>query len=511
MATHRKKKILMALFLLALNMMNFQKVSLAAVDWDEAVSLTPTFHSPEPSTTNNTSKYWSLNVSDRGENVDCRISAQQATTQTTNNLARDLDKIIIHIHGMHHSGTGYIRKTLLDALNHKFTPTSTAPPVACIHDSLLPYRHLYENETMMYLDHHKAEEEGQHLQTVYPSVHSRAQPLKEAKSYLEGHASKVAYLADFCLSKDDTENKRIGNILFEQWSRYWNVTSSTKFLLQKTPSLDVQFLESIKILPTLHVIIVRHPMTSNSWGAPPMSYGWAMAFHHVLELLNEGKVEWYAVVTYEALLEYRDVVVEELIEVVRSGIKRFGLASIEKQQLNTISNNNDSRFRRQLHLHDASGGVNNKKRANLWLDLPSNSYLIPKRKSAELWRECLKRSRCYQVLTHLTTDVLPFFGYVSIRKSNASLVKRINDGNATMSKTVPLTVDPSPVTVSKEFGRVLFSSEGDALQLLRQTYGNSEKNEAEGPDYIGHPPPTDLIVKIAELLEKFAIKHKSGT
>ncbi|KAL7434667.1 hypothetical protein ACHAXM_004208 [Skeletonema potamos] len=483
----------------------FRRVVLAADD----VSLTPTYHSPEPSTSN-TSKYWSLNVSDKGVNVDCRISTQHVTQKF--NLERDVDKMIIHIHGLHHSGTGYIRKTLLDALNREFTPSSTALPVACIHDSLLPYRHVYKNKTKLYLDHHVTEDEGQHLQTVFPSFHTRIQPLNEAKSVVMGQAPKVAYLADFCLSKDDTENKQIGNILYEQWSRYWNVTSSTKFLLQKTPSLDVQFLESTKILPTLHVIIMRHPMTSNSWGIPYMSYAWAMAYHHVLELLNGGKVEWYAVVTYEALLEYRDVVVEELIEVVRSGIQRFGLDSIASEQLKMSSgNNNDSRFRRQLHLRDSSRINNVKKRANLWLDLPSNSYLIPKRFSTEHWKKCLKLSRCYQQLAHLTTDVLPRLGYVSIRKSHASLVRRINDGNATMSKTAPLTLGPSPATVSKEYGRVLFSSEGDALKLLRQRNSHLERNETEGPEYIGYPPPNDLIVKIAELLEKFSITPKPIT
>jgi len=510
MATPRRKKMLLALFLVILNMtfciittIQFQKAVLAShSDRVEAVSL-----NAQPSTTNNTvSQYWSLAVSDRGETVDCRIATQQTTTTPTNkNLARDVDnnKITIHIHGMHHSGTGYLRKTLLNALNREFSP-SPSEPAACIQDSLLPYRHLYSNKTELYKDHHKMEEEGQHLQTMYPSFHTRAQVFKEAKT-AQFELPKIAYLADYCLSNDDTKNKRIGNILLEQWSRYWNVTSSTKFLLQKTPSLDVQFLESTKRLPTLHVIVVRHPMTSNSWGVPYMGYGWAMAYHHVLKLLNEGKVEWYAVVTYEALLEYHDVVVEELMKVVKSGMKRFGLTSIatQQEQLNMSSNySDDGRFRRQLHLHGASGISNPKKRANLWLGVPSNSYLIPKKKSVEQWRKCLAQSGCRQGLDLLTTDVLPLFGYVSIQKSHASLVKRINDGNATLSRNVPLTADPSPVTVSKDYGRVLFSSEGDALKLLSQRNGNSGRDGAEGLDYIGQPPPTDLVAKITELLRR---------
>jgi len=230
-----------------------------------------------------------------------------------------------------------------------------------------------------------------------------------------------------------------------------------------------------------------------------MSYGWLRVYHHVLKLLNEGKVEWYAVVTYEALLEYQDVVVEELMEVVRSGMKQFGLT----QQDVSANNTNDSRFRRQLHLRDANGINNPKKRANLWLGEPSNSFLIPKRKSVEQWRKCLAQSRCREVLERLTTDILPMFGYVSIQKNRASLVERINHGNEILSRNVPLTVDPSPVTVSKEYGRVLFSS---------QRNGIAGRDRAEGLEHnVGQPPPTDLIVKMAELLEKFTIKPQIGT
>lgn len=465
-----------------------------------------TLHSqPSTRSSSNSSQYWSLAVSERGQNVDCKIAPQQATPYA-DNLARYVDnKIMIHIHGLHHSGTGYLRKTLIDSLNHEFSSLEEQE-VACMQDSLLPYRHLYQNKTKLYRNHYKGEDEGQHLQTIYPSFQRRVGSFKEAKSEFFGQFPKTAYLADYCLSNDATENKRIGNILLGQWSRYWNVTSSTKFLLQKNPTIDVQFLESTKILPTLHIIIVRHPMTSNSWLVPNMGYGWAMAYHHVLKLLNEGKVEWYALVSYEALLEYRDVVVEELMEVVRSGMKRFGVTS----SFATQQEPNMYAFRRQLHLHGASG-INPKKGGNLWLAAPSNSYLTPPQKSVERWRTCLAQSRCRQILDSLTTDIFPLFGYVSIQKSNASLVNRINAGNDTISKNAPLAVDPSIVTVAKEYGRVLFSSESDALKLLRKRNGSSERDRAEGPEYIGQSPPTDLIVKMAELLEKFAAKPPEGT
>ena len=485
-----------------------QRAMLAPVDRFEAV----TFHSePSTNTTNNSSsnssQYWSLAVSDRGRNVDCKIAPQQSTPYADNLLRYVDNKIMIHVHGLHHSGTGYLRKTLLDALNHEFSSLEEQK-VACVHDSLLPYRHLYKNKTKLRMDHYKGEDEGQHLQTIYPTFHKRFVSFREAKPLPSlGEFSKITHLADYCLSNDDAENKRIGNILLGQWSRYWNVTSSTKFLLQKTPTLDVQFLESTKILPTLHVIIVRHPMASNSWSVPSMGPAWAMSYHHVLKLLNEGKVEWYAVVTYEALLQYRDVVVEELMEVVRSGMERFGVASsiATKQQPNMNVKNAERHFRRKLHLHGASGINNPKKGANMWLGAPSNSYLIPKSKSVKLWRTCLARSQCRQTLDRLTTDILPLFGYVSMQKSNASLVKKINDGNETISITSTLRSLPSIVAVAKEYGRVLFSSEGDALKLLSQRNGNFERDR-EGAEYIGQSPPTDLIMKMTELLEKFATK-----
>ena len=92
-----------------------------------------------------------------------------------------------------------------------------------------------------------------------------------------------------------------------------------------------------------------------------------------------------------------------------------------------------------------------------------------------------------------------------MQKSNASLVKKINDGNKTISITSTLRSLPSIVVVAKEYGRVLFSSEGDALKLLSQRNGNFERDR-EGAEYIGQSPPTDLIVKMTELLEKFATK-----
>ena len=428
---------------------------------EEAVFQPASFNNNNNSSLQN---YWSLEASEGGHNFSCSISINPTTEQSKSVVPKDMDnKIIIHIHGLHHTGTGFLRKTLLDELNNEF-----APSAACMQDSLRPYQHLYTNRTELWLNHHKGEEEGQHLQNLYPRFHQRVKFFTQVGTSMESTA-KLSYMADLCLSKHDTVKKKeqIGNILLQQWAKYWDYSSTTQFLLQKTPTLDVQFLESTKILPTLHVIIVRHPMTSNSFQLPFMAYPWASAYRHVFHLLNEGKIEWYAVLTYEALLEYRDVVVEELMEVIRSGMKRFGLQS-----------------RRRLELHKKNGV---KKRAKLWSGLPPNSYLIPKSKSVELWRKCLERTQCRQLLTRLTKDVLPLFGYVSLNENDVSLAKRINDGH--VKSYAPLTIDPSPVTVTKEYGRVLFSSEGDALKLLRRSNGRSVEDDNE------------LMLKILESLK----------
>ena len=197
---------------------------------------------------------------------------------------------MIHIHGLHHTGTGYLRLTLHDALNKAFSMgenDTNSSPVASIQDSMRPYQHLMDEARknknkskiqQLYEEYRVPEHEGHHLQSVYPQFKDRMKELTRSKGGVE-NAGKLAYLADLCtISSDDDaaslqldsgdlsdiNSKKIGNILLQQWLPYWD--RSATFLLQKSPTLDVLFLERVKVLPTLHVIIVRHPMTSNSWG-----------------------------------------------------------------------------------------------------------------------------------------------------------------------------------------------------------------------------------------------------
>ena len=108
------------------------------------------------------------------------------------------------------------------------------------------------------------------------------------------HYGKLMYLADTC-TVDPTSAPAIGNFLFREWSRYFN--TSAEFLIQKTPTLDVQFLESVKVMPTLHVIIVRHPMAfkymrQEKRVAHWRPFSWLDSVAHVLGALAEGEVQW---------------------------------------------------------------------------------------------------------------------------------------------------------------------------------------------------------------------------
>ncbi|KAL9189683.1 hypothetical protein ACHAXT_009358 [Thalassiosira profunda] len=375
--------------------------------------------------------------------------------------AADKERYVIHIHGLHHTGTGYLRQTLHDALNKEF-PSESASTM----DGLRQQFRVPENE-------------GQHLQSVYPPLIERVKAIKAASGMGVKNAAKALSVADLCILADDGDvpagiddieaygDEQIGRMLLQQWSRYWDMSAT--FLIQKTPSLDVQFLERTKVLPTLHILVVRHPLASNSIGNPNAGRVWLEAYLHVLDLLARRDIQWYAVVTYEALVQYHDAVVEELLEVVRSGVARLK----DGRRLNGVSNrrNGDTtgqfaRQRRRLPYHT---GHASEKRSPV-------SYLVPEERSVRLWEECLLRRQCHEMIEQLTKDVLPHFGYVSVRQSNET------GSGWYVSKS--LSPFPGPVTVGKKFGRVLFTSEDAALNRLRQSGENGTVDYEPSPELI---------------------------
>lgn len=247
-------------------------------------------------------KHWIMEVK-KGGKMKCQISTTPVVSSSSSSTSlpkseqqytsfdKNKEQYAVHIHGLHHTGTGYMRQTLYDALNDAFSNKNdnNNPTVASMQDSLRPYRQLLDEvkgkKNLQKLKNrlYKPEDEGQHLQSIYPSFAVR---LKMMTGEGLNNFTLLAYIADLCDTvngdehtsgkdttlesdttqqlEDDDINKLLGKALFQQWSRYWD-TSAT-FLLQKSPMLDVLFLEKTKIMPTLHVMVVRHPMTSNSWG-----------------------------------------------------------------------------------------------------------------------------------------------------------------------------------------------------------------------------------------------------
>ena len=204
-----------------------------------------------------------------------------------------------------------------------------------------------------------------------------------------------------------------------------------------------------------------------------MSLLWVNAWAHVFETLGQDDIEWYAVVTYEALINYHDVVVQELLEVVQSGMRRYHSrgrhlrrTALSNGQRSEMKNTRQySQQHRRLPLRGNSNGSSKS---------PS-SYLIPKKKNLSLWKECLSKKQCHHEVERLTKGVLPYFGFVSVRKN----------------KILPLLSSPGTVTVSKEFGHVLFSSEGDALNKFRKSHEDMD-------NHIDYKPPLELISRMKD-------------
>jgi hypothetical protein len=302
---HRRTKLFVGqvTLLLAASVVYYQRTFFTTNQPESSISIVNTNSSVSTVSTSDKvirpPKHWILTAQQKGK-VDCQISTTPVVSSpsislpTTEQFTIDNEKeqYVLHIHGLHHSGTGYLRQTLYDALNQEFSHKSEYinGTIASMQDSLRPYQQLIDEAgtdkkkiSQLHKRYYKPEDEGQHLQTIYPSFAVRYSKVKNVKG--SDKFNRLSYIADICdvVNNEDTSDnvsaldssgddglpdvdnyKLLGNALFQQWSKYWD-TSAT-FLLQKSPMLDLLFLEKTKILPTLHVIVVRHPMTSNSWG-----------------------------------------------------------------------------------------------------------------------------------------------------------------------------------------------------------------------------------------------------
>jgi len=325
-------------------------------------------------------KYWDLNLNKTNEENPtsaCTISIpDDDDTNYTINAAFP-NQYMVHIHGFHHTGTGFTRLMV-----HKALSSLTPELSSSVHNSGFA-----------------PQEEGQHLQTIYPTAGQRYKECKKVKSFpSEGYSWRMNYLyLDWC--KVDSPGK-VGRALYNQWAPFWN--TSALFLVQKTPTLDVQFLETIKVMPTLHILVIRHPMSSGIIDPHSTQDGcggfafkrsldisyWIEDWSHTFSVLRNKGI-WYAVLTYEALVQYTDQVMSDLIEVVKQGLKRYGGGHLFGTDYSKISHDLHRRLMYRNKLSEAA------------------SYLSPKKVAITNWNQCLKLSRCSAVLKQLTLDVLP--------------------------------------------------------------------------------------------------------
>jgi len=105
--------------------------------------------------------------------------------------------------------------------------------------------------------------------------------------------------------------------------------------------MDVLFLETMKLHPTVHVIVMRHPF---AWYWPFDTLDaalvekptfqptiWLNVWTHILEQLSNKSIESFAVVNYEALIQNRTKVSEKLANVIQSECLRNDVALDTKQ------------------------------------------------------------------------------------------------------------------------------------------------------------------------------------
>jgi hypothetical protein len=238
---------------------------------------------------------------------------------------QEQDHCVIHVHGFHHSGTGFLRKTIYEGLGQQ---------VASIH----------ENTAF-------PEDEGQFLQNVYFRLDTRIQSPRycwqesDATTQSVGVEYYCPSLLPIAKQKDRSQKLKI------QWSSYWNM--SKPFLIQKTPTFDVLFLEKIKFYKTVHAIVMRHPFACQPEIRKPnhVNMGffaasvWLLNWAHILEIVASGQVKSFAIVRFETLVPRHDEVSKELSNLIQN---ECGFIPVDPI---------DSSTRRRLHLHDGKANA----------------------------------------------------------------------------------------------------------------------------------------------------------
>lgn len=294
------------------------------------------------------------------------------------------------------------------------------------------------------------QDEGQHLQSVYPRFRERTPKMcAAAPDRVEADAKfekrklgSVYYCPGF--SNSIAQDAGTKEKLYRQWAKYWDM--SKPYLLQKTPTLDVLFLESMKLDPTVHVMVMGHPLVGHSIvhrpdaGALLAMTVWLDIWANVLGQLADGQVELYAVVNFETLILHHEQVSLELSTAIKEGC---GLP----QQDTGGHNKDNSRvaLRRRLDLREGN----------------STQFLAPKEKGLKLWEKCETKPLCKQMMEELT-PIMAELGYTWDRTATFQTTKNGNGSDD----------DDDDVTASK----VLFSPQNPpAAALVRRMKALAEK------------------------------------
>ena len=120
-----------------------------------------------------------------------------------------VEHCVIHVHGFHHSGTGVLRKTVFSALGNEH---------ASIHSGT-----------------GKSQDEGQHLENVYPRFQERMKSgLCISGNMTLAQKCAISYRCPellLSIAPDPAKRKR----LHREWSSYWDMSKT--FLIQKVANV----------------------------------------------------------------------------------------------------------------------------------------------------------------------------------------------------------------------------------------------------------------------------------
>lgn len=182
----------------------------------------------------------------------------------------------VFIGGLHRSGTSLLTRLI-----------GAHPSVSAFKDTGVP------------------EDEGQHLQSVYPAALAYGGPGRFALSP-QAHLTEASSL----------NTSEAGRKLFEQWSGYWDL--SKPVLLEKSPPnlIRMRFLQAL--FPNSHfLMIVRHPLAvayaTQKWSPDPLRKlvrNWERA--HELVKADAPYIQNLRIVRYEDLVERPKATLEEV-------------------------------------------------------------------------------------------------------------------------------------------------------------------------------------------------------